>query len=344
MAIFEERYNAKSASMQPKKPAISILTPVWNGISYIKECVDSVLNQDFQDWEFIISDNNSTDGTREYLDSLKDPRIRVYKQEKNLGIDGNLNFLYSTPTSEIAYCLCADDYFNPGMLKKVVEEWEACPDDVAYIVFNWKEILLQNTIGQFTYDVLPRRVDPSLSQLAFFLFGNIAGNISNVSTRVKDVIDAGGFDESYRMAGDFEIWARIARTRSLILSDTESTYVRRHENTASNYMNKQGRMFKEVTIIYETLIDRLSNSGEFERQQLVDYFNIEICSFHYRESIRNLIYSGRIKYLMAYVSAESKVFWPKWKRIVVSFPYALYEKGRMNVLVKMASKMMVSVK
>lgn len=330
--------------MQEPTPAISILVPVWNGMPYIKEAIDSVLSQDFQDWELVISDNGSTDGTRDYLDTLVDPRIRIYKQEKNLGIDGNLNFLYGTLRSDISYCLCADDYFNPGALRKVMEEWSACPDDVAFIVFNWKDILRQNVKGKYSYDVLPRLITPSLSQLAFFLFGNFAGNLSNISTRVKYVLDAGGFDENYKMAGDFEIWSRIAQSHALVLSDTQATYVRRHENTASNYMNKQGRMFKEQTEIYEALIERLSKSGNFERQQLVDYFNIEVCSFHFRESIRNVLYKGQIKYLKSYLTSESKVFWPKWKRILVSFPYAIYEQGRMGVLVKMASQMISNAK
>jgi glycosyltransferase involved in cell wall biosynthesis len=326
--------------MQQKKPAISVLTPVWNGLPYIKEAVNSVLSQDFDDWELIISDNGSTDGTRDYLDTLKDHRIRVYKQPTNLGIDGNLNFLYSVAKSDVSYCLCADDYFNPGVLKKVVEEWAKQPDDTAFIAFNWKDLMRQGLKAKYGYEVLPRVITPSFSQLAFFLFGNFPGNISNISTRVKDVVDAGGFDETYKMAGDFEIWSRIARTKSIGICDLQVTYVRRHENTASNYMNKQGRMFMEQIIIYEDLIERLSRSGNFDRQQLVDYFNIEVCSFHYRESMRNLLYSGRPKYLLSYIRLESKVFWPKWKRIIKNFPYALNEKGRMDVLIKMASKML----
>ena len=51
----------------PAVPAISIITPVWNGLPYIKECVESVIAQDFQDWELIIGDNASEDGTSEYL-------------------------------------------------------------------------------------------------------------------------------------------------------------------------------------------------------------------------------------------------------------------------------------
>lgn len=330
--------------MRSNVPVISILTPVWNGLPYIKESVASVLNQDFQDWELIISDNGSTDGTRDYLDTISDPRVKVYKQEKNLGIDGNLNFLFSKATCEIAYCLCADDYMHEGQLKNVVKEWDASDDNVGLIVFNWKDILHFNTRGWYYYKMLPRVIKPSESQLAFFLFGNFAGNLSNISAKVKDVIEAGGFDETYKMAGDFEIWSRLGRTRSIVLSDTQASHVRVHEGVASNYMNRYGQMFKEQTSIYEILIDRLIASGNFNREQLVDYFNIEVCSFHYRESIRNLLKNGKTKYLRYYISSQSKVFWPWWKRLVVSFPYAINEKGRMNVLMKMADKMMVAAK
>lgn len=330
--------------MQAKKPAISVLTPVWNGMPFIKEAVDSVLNQDFQDWELVISDNGSTDGTRDYLKTLTDPRVRVFMQETNLGIDGNLNFLYSVAASDLAYCLCADDYFHKGTLASVVEEWKSFPEEVAFIVFNWKDVLRQKVKGKYAYDVLPRVVAPSLSQLAFLLFGNFPGNLSNISTRVRAIKDSGGFNESYKMAGDFEIWARIASTRSLALSDTQATYVRRHENTATNYMNKKGLLYNEQVIIYEELIDRLTRSGKFDRQQLIDYFNIEVNSFHYRESIKNILLGGRLNYLRYYLSSESKVFWPKWKRIFYNLPYAFDEKGRMVVLIKMAGQLMSNVR
>jgi glycosyltransferase involved in cell wall biosynthesis len=319
-----------------KQPKISVLTPVWNGLPYIKECVDSVLTQDFHDWEFIISDNGSTDGTRDYLDSLTDPRIKVYKQEKNLGIDGNLNFLFSKPSSDFAYCLCADDYLNPGALRRVMHEWETNDEDLAFIVFNWNDISI-HAKGQYSHDVLPRILKPSISQLAFFLFGNLANNLSNISTRVSAVTETGGFDMAYKMAGDMEIWARIARKHSVLLSDFEAAYVRRHEGTATNYLNKQGRLLVEQTLIYEALIDRLSTT--LDRQKLVDYFNIDICSYHYRESIRLLLLKGRIKYLWLYYTAPSKLFWPTWKRVFLTLPYAVNQKNRLNLLVKLADEL-----
>lgn len=73
-------------------PAISILVPVYNGLPYFKECIDSVLAQNFYDWELFISDNGSIDGTREYLGTLTDPRIRIVLQKKKSGTLGKPQF------------------------------------------------------------------------------------------------------------------------------------------------------------------------------------------------------------------------------------------------------------
>ena len=71
-------------------PQISVVTSVYNGEAYLQECVDSILNQTFKDFEYIILNNGSTDGTAEILAKYTDPRIRVVHQE-NLGIVNSLN-------------------------------------------------------------------------------------------------------------------------------------------------------------------------------------------------------------------------------------------------------------
>lgn len=323
--------------MSSKKPAISIVTPVWNGLPYIKECVESVLSQDFQDWEFIISDNGSTDGTRDYLDTLTDPRIQTYKQEKNLGIDGNLNFLFSKATADIAYTLCADDYLYAGAITKVMEEWKVVPPGTGFIGFNWKEVIKHSINAKFSYEVLPKVMQPGFAQLAFFLFGNLPGNLSNVSPSVSAVVTGGGFDEGYRLAGDYEIWARLSRTHTMVLSDTETCYVRRHEGVATNYLNKQGQLFNEHIRIYEKFVEELSEYCD--RQELIDYFNIEVCSYHLRDSIKAIFY-GRLANIKRYLTVKSPIFWPMWKRFFGCLPYALYESGRMRHINSRADKLL----
>ena len=318
--------------MALSKPAISIVTPVWNGLPYIKESVESVLSQHYQDWELLISDNGSTDGTRDYLDCLADPRIRVFKQEKNLGIARNFNFLFSKATAPNAYCLCADDHFLPGGLGKAVEVWNSVSSKTAFIAFDWKWILTHSNLSRYGYTVLPREVLPEISKLAFFLFGNITGNISNVSLNVSVVNNYGGLSENYKMAGDFEMLSRLSRTHNFILSEVKPAYVRRHESTASNYLNVRGEMFTEVVHVYETLIRELS---PYKREQLITFFNIQIGSFHLREAVKSALF-GRFTKLKSFVDAQSSILWPSWKRISICLPFALLEAMRMRLLILMA--------
>ena len=71
---------------------ISIILPVYNGEKYLKICVDSVLNQTYSNFEFLIIDDCSTDSSWEYLNSLTDRRVKLFRNEKNKGLFFNLNF------------------------------------------------------------------------------------------------------------------------------------------------------------------------------------------------------------------------------------------------------------
>ena len=70
-------------------PQVSVVTSVYNGEEYLEECVDSILNQTFQNFEYIILNNGSTDGTARILQRYTDPRHRIIHQE-NLGISRSL--------------------------------------------------------------------------------------------------------------------------------------------------------------------------------------------------------------------------------------------------------------
>jgi len=323
--------------MSMRKPAISIVTPVWNGLPFIRECVDSVLSQDFKDWELIISDNGSTDGTRDYLDTLVDPRVHVIKQEKNLGIHGNMNFLFSKASADVAYILCADDYFYEGAIGKIINEWKLVPPDTGFIAFNRKEMLTQHINAKYGYEVLPKVLHGGFAQLAFFLFGNLPGNLSNVSAKVSAVVAGGGFDKVLRYAFDFEIWSRLSRTHAMVLSDTETCYVRRHAGAATLYMNKHGQLLNEHIKIFEKFVDELS--VYYDRQSLVDYFNISVCSYHLRDSIKALVF-GRLANIKRYLTVESPICWPTWKRLFGCLPFALYETGRMRHVNARAEKLL----
>ncbi len=78
---------------QGTAPLVSIGIPVYNGGKYLEETLDSILNQTFTDFEVIVSDNASTDNTREIVEAYaaKDPRVRYYRNAENIGAAPNYN-------------------------------------------------------------------------------------------------------------------------------------------------------------------------------------------------------------------------------------------------------------
>jgi glycosyltransferase involved in cell wall biosynthesis len=77
--------------LEEKKIKVSCVMPVYNGEKYLRETIDSILNQTYSDFEFIIIDDGSTDNSVKIIESYKDSRIKLYKNEKNMGICDSTN-------------------------------------------------------------------------------------------------------------------------------------------------------------------------------------------------------------------------------------------------------------
>jgi glycosyltransferase involved in cell wall biosynthesis len=117
-----------SASQHPE---VSVVTPVYNGERYLRECIESVRAQTYQNWEHIIVDNVSKDGTRAIADeyALRDKRIRVYSNDTFLPIIANHNRAFSliSPDSKLCKVVSADDCIFPECLSRMVVLAEANP-------------------------------------------------------------------------------------------------------------------------------------------------------------------------------------------------------------------------
>ncbi len=113
------------------EPLVSILTPVYNGEAYLSECIESVLAQNYANWDYTIVNNCSTDGTFEKAEryARKDARIRVHNNEEFLDIIGNHNKAFRLISAESKYCkvVSADDWLFPDCITRLVELAEANP-------------------------------------------------------------------------------------------------------------------------------------------------------------------------------------------------------------------------
>lgn len=118
--------------MSGAAPLVSIGLPVFNGCPYVGTAIESVLTQSFADFELIIADEQSTDGTfATCLDyAARDSRIRLSQNPRRLGIYGNHNRVFELSRGRYFHWMGADDAHHPDFLQRSVAELEARPDRV----------------------------------------------------------------------------------------------------------------------------------------------------------------------------------------------------------------------
>jgi glycosyltransferase involved in cell wall biosynthesis len=113
------------------EPRVTVLTPVYNGGEFLRECIESVLAQEYSNWEYVIVNNCSTDDSlqiaQEY--AAADPRIRVTTNTRFMSMPENFNNAFSMvpATSDYFKVVCADDWIDPAFLRKTVACGEENP-------------------------------------------------------------------------------------------------------------------------------------------------------------------------------------------------------------------------
>ncbi|HKQ33129.1 MAG TPA: glycosyltransferase family A protein, partial [Thermodesulfobacteriota bacterium] len=109
-------------------PKVTVLMTVYNGEKFLNEAIDGILNQTFRDFEFLIINDGSTDGSREIIKSYKDPRINLVDNESNIGLTASLNRGLSLAGGEYIARQDADDISLPERLEKQISILERNPD------------------------------------------------------------------------------------------------------------------------------------------------------------------------------------------------------------------------
>lgn len=113
------------------QPLVSVMTPVYNGEDYLAQCIESVLAQTYQNWEYVIVNNRSTDRSLMIAEQYaeKDKRIRIHTNSEFVGCDRNGNIAFQQIAPESKYCkmVHADDWLFPECIEQMVKLAEAHP-------------------------------------------------------------------------------------------------------------------------------------------------------------------------------------------------------------------------
>lgn len=181
---------------------ISILLATYNGEKYIKQSIDSIVQQNFPHWELLIGLNGTTDGTGDILKEYNDPRIRIFDYGNDRGKAKTLNKLLHETNGEWLAIQDDDDIWHPDKLKTQIK-YTAYDDVIG------THIYYINENGDITYRLNLANSDSDIKKLS--LSGN--NQVANTSAIFKKsvALENNGWREHLDGIEDFDFWLRLMR-------------------------------------------------------------------------------------------------------------------------------------
>lgn len=235
-------------------PKVSVIVPAYNGQSTVLETINSVLQQSFSDFELIVINDGSTDGTLELLSNIKDARLKVYSY-KNGGLPAARNRGIVRATGEFLSFIDADDLWTPDKLELQLQALQE--NSQAGVAYSWT-ICMGNDGNSFHPGVSESFQGNVYPQL---LVGNFIASGSNVLIRREAIESVGYFDESLKSCEDWDYWLRLAPKWEFVVVPKPQIIYRLSSGAMSSKL--------DVMEKYQTLVlERAFASAPLELQPL----------------------------------------------------------------------------
>jgi len=187
-------------------PKVSVVIPTHNRAHLVGRGVRSVLAQTFGDLEVMIVDDASTDGTREVIARIADPRVKYFRHDVNRGVSASRNTAISQASGEFVAFLDDDDEWLPDKLEIQLDRFEAANRNVGLICAGYHTV--DSASNRITSEVIPTERGWVLERL---LRQGTFNHTSTIVVRAECFARVGLFDVSYNYSEDFDLWLRIAK-------------------------------------------------------------------------------------------------------------------------------------
>lgn len=186
-------------------PKVTVLMSVYNDSKYLKESIDSILNQSFIDFEFLIFNDGSTDNSAKILDeyAARDGRIKIFHQN-NIGLTKTLNKGISIAKGIYIARMDSDDISLADRFKKEAEFLDKYPEIAVVACFT--KVIDEN--GRETGEHRPGASHEAIKKLSFF-----SGQLCHPAVMFRKTIiqQLGGYDEKFVYAQDCDLWFRVMK-------------------------------------------------------------------------------------------------------------------------------------
>lgn len=242
-----------------KKPLITVLMAVFNGERYIQPTIESILNQIFADFEFVIINDASTDSTAEIIKSYKDARIILFNNATNIGQTKSLNIGLQLARGKYVARTDAGDVSLPMRLER----------QVTYIQSNPEVTVVSTSAFRYTdswkvIDVV-HMPNSKLAMIQRIFFASPIIHISVLMNR-ETILHLGGYDENYHIAADYELWSRLLIKNYLIENIREVLVGYMVSQESFSMKNIKGKSFIETSKIIQTNVEKFTDiSISFEQ-------------------------------------------------------------------------------
>lgn len=280
-----------------KTPKVSILIPVYNTEAYIAQTIESVLNQTFTDFELVIVDDCSTDNTYQICQTYaqKDTRIRLFKNEKNLGMMPNWNHGIDLCNPAATYWgkLDADDYWHKSMLGDCVgildEQEDVGMVCTRYIYINENNNVIENSEYQFPDFAKNQALSfvPFVKEGIHKMFSYHIAQQGVGLMRMEIFSKLGKF--TLLDAGDTEMWFRIGANYKIYALDELYHYHRIwSKNFTRQKVLKTGKLEKNLFEVRKAILDYYYENQKISKSEYKKISGDNLFEYH-----KFLVYKNR---------------------------------------------------
>lgn len=228
------------------QPLVSVCIPSYNNAEYISETIDCILNQTYKNLELVICDDHSKDNTVEVIKGYTDPRVKLFINEKNLGMSGNWNNCLNHCTGEFIKLICADDMLALDSIEKEVTALINNPSALLAESDTQFRDLQGNTKGSYTRYKKAGLVDGKVITRAGLFSRNLFGAPLNNTFRASVLEKVKGFDPSFKYILDYDFWVSIACLGDVYIIHEPLNYFRlRNDSNTGKVLTTEQKAYVE---------------------------------------------------------------------------------------------------
>jgi glycosyltransferase involved in cell wall biosynthesis len=231
-------------------PKVSVIINCFNGSKFVNNCLRSVINQSYSNYEIIFFDNNSTDNSTKIAKKFNSKKIKIFKSKKKLKLYDARNKAIDKSKGKFLAFLDIDDTWLPKKIEKQIKKINFDNSDICY-TNHW---LINGGKKIFSKNKLPSK------NMTFEILNNYPICISTVLIKKNIFFKMKKFNKKYEIIGDFDFMYRVSKKYKFsVIQEPLAEYLIHHQSTTNKKLDLR------ISEISEWLNKNKKNSNQFEK-------------------------------------------------------------------------------